>query len=145
MNHRIKSFSQYVFTCTCKAMCLFHRCIRINTPSPTQTGLHATANKCVYLCLSAAMNIYETFLPAVGTTGLIKKTKNILHNILIGSGTRKNLKAIALLQFNNDNGLDLSTTVFLSADESLCKWMIVKNSSVRMDSKRAVRAASYLL
>lgn len=64
----------------------------------------------------------------------------------MASGTkRKSLKAFALLQFNNDNGLDLSTTAFLSADESLCKWMDVKSGSVRMDSKRNVRVASYLL
>lgn len=39
------------------------------------------------------------------------------------------LEAFALLQFNNDNGIDLSATVFLSADGSLCQWMNVKRIS----------------
>lgn len=55
-------------------MCLFHRCIGVNTPSPTQTGLHDTVDKGVHLSLRAAMNTCDTYLSAAGSPELIKNT-----------------------------------------------------------------------
>lgn len=51
------------------------------------------------------------------------------------------LKAFALLQFNNDNGLDLC--YFMSADESLCKGMNMKSSSVRTDFQNTLRTLDF--
>lgn len=63
-----------------------------------------------------------------------------------GSGApTRGLSAFTLPRVNNDNGLDLSGTVYLPADESLCKWMHLKSGSGRMDSKQTVVVASYVL
>lgn len=53
-------------------MCLSHRCIGVNTPSPTHTDLHSTVNTGVNFSPYAAMNTCDTFMSAAGTTGVIK-------------------------------------------------------------------------